>query len=92
MLPGAGDGDGVTDSGGREMADRDEEERLSLWQVFSSVLASFGGVQSEERRRRDFTRGRPRDFIIVGLLLTVLFILAVWGLVRLVMALALPDR
>ena len=61
---------------------------LSLWQVIQSVLASFFGVQSNKNRRRDFERGRPSQFIITGLVLTVLFILVVWGMVLLVLALA----
>lgn len=73
------------------MADNMEKDRLTLWQVFSSVLASFAGVQSDERRCRDFKRGRPRDFIVVGIMFTALFICAIWGAVRLVMKLAMPD-
>ena len=73
------------------MADDREKDRLTFWQVFSSVLASFAGVQSDKRRRRDFRHGRPRDFIIVGVVLTGLFILAIWGVVSLVMKLAVPD-
>ena len=72
------------------MADRDNE-RLGLLQVFGSVLASFFGVQKDAVRERDFSRGRPRDFVIVGVVLTVLFVLAVAGVVRLVMAVAGPG-
>jgi hypothetical protein len=63
-------------------------EKLSFLQVLGSVLASFAGVQSTEKRERDFRLGRPRDFILVGLLLTLVFILLVWGVVQLVMRLA----
>jgi len=66
----------------------DDEEKLSLMQVFGSVVASFIGVQSNRKRERDFQRGRARDFIIVGVVLTALFILTVWGFVRLAMSLA----
>ena len=65
-----------------------EPDKLSLVQVFGSVLASFFGVQKNANRERDFKRGRARDFIIVGVVLTVLFILAVWGVVQLVMHVA----
>lgn len=68
--------------------DLNEEKKLNLFQVFVSVVASFFGVQSNEKRARDFTRGRARDFIIVGLVLTLLFILTVFGIVKLVMSLA----
>ncbi len=62
--------------------------KLSLIQVFGSVLASFFGVQKNETRERDFTHGRARDFIIVGIVLTSAFILVVLGIVQLVMYLA----
>lgn len=65
-----------------------DAKKLSLLQVFSSVIASFFGVRSNDKRERDFSQGRARDFIIVGLLLTVVFVLLVWGLVSLVMRLA----
>jgi len=63
-----------------------KEKKLSITQVFGSVLASFFGVQSNDRRERDFSQGRARDFIIVGVVLTALFILSVWGVVNLVMS------
>ena len=62
-----------------------QDKPLSLPQVFGSVLSSFFGVQKNATRERDFRRGHARDFIIVGLLLTLLFILAVWGVVQLVL-------
>lgn len=65
-------------------------EKLSLLQVFGSVTSSFLGVQKNATRERDFKRGRARDFIIVGVILTLLFILAVWGVVQLVMRVATP--
>jgi Na+/melibiose symporter-like transporter len=61
---------------------------LSFFQVLASVVASFFGVQKDATRERDFKHGRPRDFILVGLLLTALFVAVVWGVVQLVMAVA----
>ena len=66
----------------------DDDKKLSFLQVLGSVMSSFLGVQKNETRERDFTRGRARDFILVGILLTVLFILVVWGVVQLVMGIA----
>ena len=66
----------------------EQRDRLSILQVLGSVAASFFGVQNDARRRRDFSRGRPRDFIVAGILLTLLFVGLVYGIVRLVMALA----
>lgn len=64
------------------------QDKLSFFQVAGSVLASFFGVQKHARRERDFSRGRARDFILVAALFTLLFILAIWGVVQLVVRLA----
>jgi hypothetical protein len=60
----------------------------SLLNVLGSVLASMFGVQSNRRREEDFTHGKPSQYIVTGLLVTVVFMLAVWGVVSLVMKLA----
>lgn len=57
----------------------------TLWQTVASVLASFFGVQSAKNRQRDFTHGKPLQFIVVGLAMTALFVLAVLVVVRLVL-------
>jgi hypothetical protein len=62
-----------------------EQAKPSLWQVIKSVLAAFLGVQSNENRERDFTHGSAAMFIAVGLGMTLLFILAVWTVVKLVL-------
>ena len=66
----------------------DEHGDLTLAQVFASVLAAFFGVQKDSVRRRDLSRGRPGQFIVVGLVLTAAFILALVGIVTLVLRLA----
>lgn len=65
----------------------EQQSKLGFFQVLKSVMSSFIGVQNNRTRERDFTHGRARDFIIIGIMLTVLFVLGVWGLVMLVMAL-----
>jgi len=63
----------------------------STWQVLKSVLASFFGVQNEETRQRDFKHGKPAQFIIVGLVLTVLFIVMVYAVVQVVLYFSLSS-
>ena len=63
-----------------------EERAPTLWQVIKSVNASFFGVQSSANRERDFKHGKPLPFIIVGLLMTLVFILLVWGAVQLALS------
>lgn len=65
-----------------------DQQKLGLRQVLGSVAAAFMGVQSGRNQDRDFNRGRPRDFIIVGLLATLVFVLIVAGVVALVTNLA----
>ncbi len=60
----------------------------SLLKVLGSVLASMFGVQSSRKREEDFSHGKPSHYIIVGLFVTVIFILSIWGVVKLVMRLA----
>jgi hypothetical protein len=60
----------------------------SLMKVLGSVLASMFGVQSNRRREEDFTHGKPSQYVVIGLLVTLVFILTVWGVVSLVMRLA----
>ena len=69
----------------------DENQKLSFLQVLGSVVSSFFGVQKNATRERAFKRGRARDFIFVGILLTLVFILAVWGVVQLVMSVAVKG-
>lgn len=66
----------------------DQGNAPSLLQVLGSVLASMFGVQSNRRREQDFVHGKPSQYIVIGLLVTLVFILLVWGVVSLVMRLA----
>ena len=67
---------------------KQEGRSPSLLSVLGSVLASMFGVQSSRKREEDFTHGKPSQYVIIGLLVTVLFVLTVWGVVSLVMKLA----
>ncbi|WP_018231988.1 DUF2970 domain-containing protein [Thioalkalivibrio thiocyanodenitrificans] len=64
------------------------DERVSFWDVLKSVLSAFFGVQNRRNRERDFRHGKPIHFVVVGLLATLLFVLTVFGVVRLVLWLA----
>ena len=67
---------------------KDEGRAPSLLGVLGSVLASMFGVQSNRRREEDFTHGKPSQYVIIGLLVTVVFVLTLWSVVSLVMKLA----
>jgi hypothetical protein len=57
----------------------------STLSVLGSVLASMFGVQSSRKREEDFTHGKPSQYILIGLLVTAVFVLSVWTVVKLVM-------
>lgn len=64
------------------------KEKVKFGDVVKSVAAAFVGVQSAKNRERDFTHGKPIHYILVGLIATVLFVLGMWGLVKLFLAYA----
>ena len=61
----------------------DPQKPPTLWQTVTSVAAAFFGVQSSKNRERDFKHGKAAHFIVIGLLATVVFVLAVILAVRL---------
>lgn len=69
--------------------DEDAEERsggLTIWQLIGSAIAAAIGVQSSENRKRDFSKGKPGQFIAIGIVFTALFVLVMIGVVNLVLS------
>lgn len=62
-----------------------EKEGLTVWQILASTLAAMLGVQKNSRRIRDFSQGKPHQFIIAGLIAATLFVLILVLVVQLVM-------
>ena len=67
---------------------KDAAKPPSFLDVLGSVLASMFGVQSNRKREEDFAHGKPSQYIVIGLIMTAVFILTIWGVVGLVMKLA----
>jgi len=63
----------------------DEPQGLTFWEVLSSTLAAAFGVQSSKNRERDFSRGKPSQFIFMGVAFTAVFVLIMIGVVSLVL-------
>jgi len=63
---------------------REDQAGLSLWQVICSVFAAGFGVQSKENKVRDFSSGRPHQFIIVGVLFTMAFMLGLIAIINII--------
>ena len=57
----------------------------TLWQTIVSVGAALFGVQSRKNRERDFTRGKPLHFIVVGIAMTLVLIFTLIFIVKLVL-------
>ena len=68
--------------------EKEPQQPLSFWEMLQSVLAAAFGVQSGKNRSRDFSRGKPSHFILLGLLFTGVFVLVLLGIVKLIMYLA----
>ncbi len=64
----------------------EEKSSPSFGAVLASAVAAVFGVQSSKNRERDFTRGKPIHYIMVGLIVTLVFVLSVWGIVKLVLS------
>ena len=70
-------------------ANDETQQTLTLGQMFSSAIAAMIGVQSKEKRERDFARGKASHFMIVGIVITAAFVLVIAGAVTLVLRVAL---
>lgn len=67
-----------------------DEDQPGVLETVQSVLAAFFGVQSTKNRERDFTKGRAGTFIIVGTIMTALFVLVLYLVVRMVVSMTAP--
>lgn len=65
-----------------------EDKTLSFKDMAKSVAAAAFGVQSGKNRARDFKHGKPSHFIFLGLGFTLIFVLVIFGVVKLVLHLA----
>lgn len=60
----------------------------TLWQMILSIIAAIFGVQSEQNRERDFTKGSLWPFILLGIIALIVFIVAVILLTRWALSIA----
>lgn len=71
--------------------DKSSQRQQSLFSVFRSVSASMFGVQSSKKHEEDFAKGSVKAYIVIGLITTILFVLTIWGLVKLVISVVQPG-
>jgi hypothetical protein len=63
-----------------------EDKKVTSWTVFVSALSGLLGVQKRKNLERDFQSGKFWHFFIAGGIVTLLFMLAVWGAVQLLLS------
>jgi len=54
--------------------------------AFKSVMAAMIGVQKADNHRRDFAQKSAKPFIVVGIVMTIAFVLLVYTLVQIVLS------
>jgi len=67
------------------MSESQEPREPGLGRAIGSAVAAAFGVQSGKNRERDFRHGKARNFIIAGVLFTLVFILTIVVVVKLVL-------
>jgi hypothetical protein len=48
----------------------------TILQMLKGVLSAFIGIQSKENREIDFSKGKASHYIVIGLVMAILFIVA----------------
>lgn len=65
-----------------------ERKGIGLLNTIQSTIAAACGIQSQANRERDFKHAKPSTFIIAGIIFVIVFILAMYGIVQLVLSVA----
>ena len=68
----------------RDAEDKDSLKPLTFLEIFGSTIAAALGVQSFANRKRDFTRGEVRHFIVSGIVFVACFVVGMVALVNLI--------
>lgn len=64
----------------------DNNKAPTLWDVTKSVLSAMLGVQKSKNHERDFSYGKPWQYVIVGLIAVGVFIGILVTVVNVVMS------
>ena len=68
------------------MTEETNKREPGLWDVAKSVLSALLGVQSRKNYERDFTHGKPWQYIVIGLVGVAIFIAIIVTVVRMVLS------
>ena len=58
----------------------------TLKQIIKAVAGAFIGVQSEQQRQQDFNAKSPLPYIIVGVVMTIIFVAVLITIVAIVLS------
>lgn len=61
------------------------DEKPNLLRVIGSVMSAAIGIQSSKNHERDFKHGKLRNFIIAGIVFTIVFVATVFTVVSTVL-------
>jgi len=61
-------------------------KKINTLKVILSVLSSFIGIQSKKNHERDFSARSPLYFIIIGILMTLFFIISLYYFVNILIS------
>ena len=75
----------MTDSNNDKQGSKDEDKAPSLWDVTKSVFSAYLGVQSSKNHKKDFTYGKPSQYIVIGIAFVVILIVSIINIVSLVL-------
>jgi hypothetical protein len=65
--------------------DNNNKNSPSFLEMIWSVLAAMIGVQKGKNRERDFTTGNPWLFIVMGIVMTAIFVFILIAVVKMVL-------
>ena len=64
----------------------DEKKPLSFLEILGSTFAAAIGVQSKANKKRDFSQGKPTQFVFAGIIFAAIFVVSVVAVVRTVLS------
>lgn len=68
-----------------EAGDSEEHAPLTFLQTLQSVAWAMLGVQSKKNAKRDFSKGKPSHFIVIGIMFAGIFVLSLVSIIQILL-------
>jgi len=68
-----------------DATNNDKEKSLGILSVIQSVIAAMFGVRNSEKHQRDFEQGDLAQFVAVGVIFVIVFVLTLQWIVSLIL-------